>query len=52
MDGTSGNKGDRFELVTAKGINFPALIIGTAGGMDVVAICVWPATTAVIAVAG
>ena len=52
MDGTSGNKGERVALVTANAFNLPALIMGTAGGMEVEAICVWPATTALIAAAG
>src|SRR5882672_8685050 len=50
--GTSGSAAERCALVTAMGRSFPALICGTAGGMEVLEICVCPATAAVTACAG
>ena len=52
IDGTSGSKGERVALVTAKALSLPALIWGTAGGMEVEAMGVCPANTALMAAAG
>src|SRR5882672_9185109 len=50
--GTSGRAAERCALVTAIGRSFPALICGTAGGIEVLEICVCPETAAVTACAG
>ena len=45
-------RGERVALVTARALSLPALICGTAGGMEVEAMGVCPATTALMAAAG
>src|SRR6185503_17457007 len=50
--GTSGSAGERCALVTAIARTRTPFTCGTAGGIEVLEICVWPATAAPTACAG